>query len=119
MPSQRRYSLIPRRAGKLVRRAKTWRVLHALCLHTSKYGVAYPNQRTLSEIIDMGQPDVSKAIRELHDLGLLRYLLPKGRKHPNAYAKGNRYQILYEEDAPLPSEKEQEVGPGHRPGRFK
>jgi hypothetical protein len=114
----RRYSIIPIRASGLVKKGRTWRVLAALCSHSSRQGVCYPNQQTLSAMTGINQAHVSRAIRELYELGLLRYLLPIGKKPRGAFQRGNRYQILYEVNAPLPSEMEIEIAPGSRTGRW-
>ena len=109
MTDSRRYSIVPIRALGCVRRSMTLRTLLALCAHTSKSGVCYPNQKTLGELIELDQAHVSRACKELWQLGLLRYLVPKGKKHPQGFKRGNRYQILYEPNAPLPSAKELEI----------
>ena len=115
---RRRYSVIPIRAVGLVKRGEHWRVLAALCSYTSPSGVAYPNQTTLGEMCQMGQPHVSRAIRELHRLGLVRLLRPKGKKHKRAFMRGNRYQVLYDPNAPLPSPLETEIAWNSRTNRW-
>ena len=118
MTDARRYSIIPIRAVGMITRGRTWRVLAALCTHCSPRGVCYPNQSTLSDMTGIDQANISRAIRELYDLGLLRYLVPVGRKHPKAFMRGNRYQILYEPHAPLPDPREIELPPGARTNRW-
>jgi len=116
MSDARRFSVIPIRAVGLVRRQVDWRVLAALCTYTSPLGIAYPNQRTLARDAGLAQPHVSKSLRRLYELGLVRFLKPKGRKHPKAFRRGLRYQVLYEPNAPLPSAKEVEMAPLPRTG---
>ncbi len=116
---RRHYSIIPIRAVPIIKRGTTWRVLAALGHYASVHGICYPAQQTLGDLAgSMGQPDVSRAVKELHEAGLLRMLLPAGRKPRGAFQRGNRYQILYTEDQPLPSEKEIEIGWGARTRRW-
>ena len=58
----------------------------------------------------MDQGDVSRALKDLHQLGLVRVLLAKGRERKGNFQRGNRYQVLYIPDAPLPSDKEIDIG---------
>ena len=119
MIDRRHYAIIPARAVPMIKRGQTWRVLAALGHYASGWGICYPNQRTLGEMAGgMDQTDVSRAVRELHEARLLRMLLPAGKKHPRAMQRGNRYQILYYEDQPLPSAKELEIGWGSRTNRW-
>ena len=53
MSDGRHYSIVPIRAIGLVKRGMTWRTLAALCAHTSKSGVCYPNQTTLGDMAGM------------------------------------------------------------------
>lgn len=116
---RRLYSIIPARAVPIIKRGGTWRILAALGHYASGYGVCYPNQRTLGDLAGgIDQADVSRAVKELHEAGLLRMLLPAGRKHPHGFQVGNRYQILYYPDQPLPSAKELEIGWGSRVNRW-
>jgi hypothetical protein len=115
---RRRYSIIPIRALPIVKRAYDWRVLAALCTHTSPRGVCYPNQSTLSELVEIPQPHVSAAIKRLHEMGLVRMLRPVGKKHPRGFQRGNRYQVLYEPNAPLPGPLEMEIPWGSRVNRW-
>jgi DNA-binding MarR family transcriptional regulator len=98
------FSLMPSRAisdRKLSR--NDLRVLGALCCYTSKLGVCYPNQQTITNKTGISRPNVSKAITRLSHLGYLRYLEPKGRKYKTAFKRGNRYQILVRGNETLPS----------------
>ena len=101
------FSLMPSRAicDKSLSR-NDLRVLGALCCYTSKLGVCYPNQQTISIKTGISRPNVTKAIRRLNYLGYLRYLEPKGRKYKTAFKRGNRYQILIRGNESLPSETE-------------
>jgi biotin operon repressor len=101
------FSLMPSRAisdNNLSR--NDLRVLGALCCYTSKLGVCYPNQQTISIKTGISRPNVTKAIRRLNYFGYLRYLEPKGRKYKSAFKRGNRYQILIRGNESLPSEAE-------------
>jgi len=118
MGDARRYSVLPIRAIGMVKKGRTFRVLAALCAHASPAGICYPNQERLMEMTGVHQADISRAIYELWMLGLVRYLEPKGEKHKNAYQRGNRYQVLYAPNAPLPSPLEREIPPGCRTKRW-
>ena len=118
MGDARRYSVLPIRAIGIVKKGRTFRVLAALCAHASPAGICYPNQERLMEMTGVHQADISRAIYELWMLGLVRYLEPKGEKHKNAYQRGNRYQVLYAPNAPLPSPLEREIPPGCRTKRW-
>ena len=118
MNDLRRFSVLPIRAVSLVKKGRTLRVLAALCAHTSPTGICYPAQERIKEMTGVHQADISRAIYELWTLGLVRYLQPKGQKHRNAYQRGNRYQVLYQPDAPLPSLHEREIPPGCRTKRW-
>ena len=119
MFDRRDYSVIHVRACHMVKRAQSWRVLAALGNYASGWGLCYPAQRTLGELAgNMDQGDVSRALKDLHQLGLVRVLLPKGRKHKGSFQRGNRYQVLYIPDAPLPSDKEIDIGWGARTNRW-
>ena len=118
MGDARRYSVLPIRAIGMVKKGRTFRVLAALCAHASPAGICYPNQERLMEMTGVHQADISRAIYELWMLGLVRYLEPKGEKHKNAYQRGNRYQVLYAPNAPLPSPHEREIPPGCRTRRW-
>lgn len=101
------FSLMPSRAisDKNLSR-NDLRVLGALCCYTSKLGVCYPNQQTISIKTGISRPNVTKAITRLNHFGYLRYLEPKGKKQKAAFKRGNRYQILIRGNESLPSEKE-------------
>ena len=119
MFDRRDYSVIPVRACGLVKRGTSWRVLAALGNYASGWGVCYPSQKTLGELAgNMDQAHVSRAVKDLHQLGLVRLLLPKGRKHPKAVQRGNRYQVLFTPNAPLPSDRELDIGWGARTNRW-
>lgn len=118
MTDSRRYSVLPIRAVSLIKKGRTFRVLAALCAHTSPAGICYPGQQRITEMTGIDQADISRAIYELWSLGLVRYLEPRGQKHPNAYQRGNRYQVLYRPNAQLPSPHEREIPPGCRTKRW-
>ena len=116
---RRLYSIVPVRALPLIKRGNTWRVLAALGHYASPNGVCYPNQRTVGELAGgIDQADVSRALKELYQNELLRILLPKGKRQRGAFQRGNRYQLLYHPDQPLPSTKELDIGWGARTRRW-
>lgn len=118
MTDLRRFSIIPIRAISMVKHGTTWRTLASLCCHTSPNGIAYPGQTTIGELCGMRQSHVSEALKELHELGLVKVLVPKGKRHPNAFQRGNRYFVPYEPGAPLPSEHEIEIPWNSRTNRW-
>ena len=116
---RRNFSIIPLRAIGLVRKASSWRVLAALGHHTSSTGICYPAQETLGQLAGgMAQPEVSDALKDLHQLGLVRLLMPIGPKLAGSFQKQNRYQVLFDPHAPLPNEYEIEVPWGARNNRW-
>jgi DNA-binding MarR family transcriptional regulator len=101
------FSLIPSRAIADKRLSRNdLRTLGALCCYTSKLGICYPNQSTLSNKTGTSRPNISKAIARLSRFGYLRYLEPKGNKFKRAARRGNRYQVLIRGNELLPSNKE-------------
>jgi len=101
------FSLLPSRAISDKRLSRNdLRVLGALCCYTSPKGICYPNQETLYKNIGVARPNISRAIRRLTNFGYIRHLVPKGKKMPRAFRRGNRYQILVRGNEGLPSEKE-------------
>lgn len=118
MHDNRRYSIVPIRATSLIKKGRTWRVLASLCSYTSPSGICFPNQRTIEEMCNVEQAHVSRAIKELYEVGLLRYLLPIGKPHKGSIQRGNRYQILYDEYTPSDIHSEIVIAPGSRTGRW-
>ena len=101
------FSLMPSRAIADKRLSRNdLRILGALCCYTSKLGICYPNQSTLSNKTGTSRPNISKAISRLSEFGYLRHLEPRGKKLKGAIRRGNRYQILTRGNEPLPSNKE-------------
>ena len=116
---RRLYSKIPIRSCDIVRRGNDWRVLAAICATASPLGICYASQRYLGELAGGLDPaSVSRAVKHLHKSKLIRLLLPKGRPYPGRFQRGNRYQVLYQENAPLPSKNEIELQWGARTARW-
>jgi DNA-binding transcriptional ArsR family regulator len=116
---RRALSIIPVRAIGMVRKASSWRVLAALGHHASATGLCYPSQATLGELAGgMDQAAVSRAVKDLYDLGLVRMLLPVGPKLRGSFQKQNRYQVLWTPHAPMPNEREIEIAWGARTNRW-
>lgn len=116
---RRHYSIIPVRAIGMVRRATSWRVLAALGHHASGTGLCYPSQATLGALAGgMDQAAVSRAVKDLYELGLVRMLLPVGPKLRGSFQKQNRYQVLWTPYAPMPNEREIEIAWGSRVNRW-
>ena len=116
---RRLYSKIPIRSCDIVRRGNDWRVLAAICATASPLGICYASQKYLGELAGGLDPaSVSRAVKYLHKSKLIRLLLPKGRPYPGRFQRGNRYQVLYQENAPLPSMNEIELQWGTRTKRW-
>lgn len=104
------FSLLPSRAISDQRLSRNdLRVLGALCCYTSPKGICYPNQETLEKNTGVARPNVSRAIKRLTRFGYIKHLMPKGKKMPSAFRRGNRYQILVRGNESLPSAQELEV----------
>jgi len=81
------------------------RTCAALCCFTSVNGIAYPNQRTLAALRDVSQPAISQQMNQLRKAGAVIDLEPVGRKHRDAFKRGNRYFVpLRPGDQPPPLE---------------
>ena len=116
---RRLYSKIPIRSCDIVKRGNDWRVLAAICATASPLGICYASQKYLAELAGGIDPaSVSRAIKNLHESKLIRLLLPKGRPYPGRFQRGNRYQVLYQENVPLPSKNEIELQWGARTKRW-
>ena len=116
---RRRYSKSPIRSCDIVKRGNDWRVLAAICATASPLGICYASQKYLAELAGGIDPaSVSRAIKTLHESKLIRLLLPKGRPYPGRFQRGNRYQVLYQENVPLPSKNEIELQWGARTKRW-
>ena len=116
---RRLYSKTPIRACQFELKKNDLRVLHALGACASPLGICYASQQYLGELAGgIDKADVSRAVKRLHHFQLIRLLLPKGKPFKGRYQRGNRYQILYEENAPLPSKHEIELEFGARTGRW-
>lgn len=119
-PDARSFFRLPARACYMVRGKNDWRVLSAICLTSSIAGICYASQEYLASLAGISyQPTVSKAVKNLHNQKLIRLLLPKGKAYPGRFQRSNRIQVLFEENAPLPSEKELMLEYGHRTRRWR
>ena len=105
---KRQWSILPVRA--LLDRKLTqseFRVLAAMCVFTNSYGVCWPGTQTIGAILSMDQGNVSRAIQKLVKRGYVRRLMAKDYQLEYAkFGKINRYQVLYQPDAALPSWEE-------------
>jgi hypothetical protein len=105
---KRQWSVIPVRAlldRKL--HQSHFRVLVALCVFTNSHGVCWPGVKTIGAILDVDPASVSRAITRLVKAGYVRKLRPQDYQMEHAkFGKINRYQVLYQPDAPLPSWEE-------------
>ena len=81
------------------------RALAALCIYTNSFGVCYPALRTLAAILGKDLASVSRIISRLEKRGYVRKLRAQDYQHKQ-FGNANRYQVLYEPDAPLPSWEE-------------
>ena len=81
------------------------RALAALCIYTNSFGVCYPALRTLAAILDKDLASVSRIISRLEKRGYVRKLRAQDYQHKQ-FGNANRYQVLYEKDAKLPSWEE-------------
>ena len=116
---RRLYSKVPIRACQYDLKKNDLKVLHALGACASPRGICYASQKHLGELSGgIDQADVSRAVKRLHQFGLIRLLLPKGKPFKGRYQRSNRYQILYKENAPLPSKHEIELEFGERTRRW-
>ena len=81
------------------------RTCAALCCFTSVNGIAYPSQNTLAALRGVSQPAISAQMNQLRKAGAVIDLEPVGRKHPDAFKRGNRYFVpLRPGDHPPPLE---------------
>lgn len=105
---KRQWSILPVRA--LLDRKLTqseFRVLAAMCIFTNSYGVCWPGTQTIGAVVGMDQGNVSRAMQKLVKRGYVRRLMPKDYQLEYAkFGKINRYQVLYQPDAALPSWEE-------------
>ena len=119
-PDDRSFCKLPIRATWMVKRQNDWRVLASICATSSWLGISYASQQYIAELAGIAhQPIVSNSLRNLHEMKLIRLLLPKGKAYPGRFQRSNRMQVLFEENAPLPSEKEMELKWGSRTRRWK
>jgi len=119
-PDDRSFCKLPIRATWMVKRQNDWRVLASICATSSWLGISYASQQYIAELAGIAhQPIVSNSLRNLHEMKLIRLLLPKGQAYPGRFQRSNRMQVLFEENAPLPSEKEMELKWGSRTRRWK
>lgn len=105
---KRQWSVVPVRA--LLDRdlnQTEFRVIAALCIFTNSYGVCWPGVETIGKVIGSDKATVSRVMARLVKKGYVRRLEPRDYQMEYAkFGKINRYQVLYREDAPLPSWEE-------------
>jgi hypothetical protein len=105
---KRQWSILPVRA--LLDRDMTqseFRVLCAMCIYTNAHGVCWPGTKTIGAIVGTDHGNVSRTIQKLVRRKYVRKLEPKDFQMEFAkFGKINRYQVLYEEGALLPSWEE-------------
>lgn len=105
---KRQWSVIPVRAlldRKLA--AVQFRTLAALCVFTNSHGVCWPGIETLAKIVGSDKAVISRTITRLVKIGYVRRLRPQDYQMEHAkFGKINRYQVLYQPDAPLPTWEE-------------
>ena len=119
-PDARSYCKLPIRATWMVKRQNDWRVLTSICATSSWLGICYASQQYIAELAGIThQPVVSNSLKNLHEMKLIRLLLPKGKAYPGRFQRSNRMQVLFEENAPLPSNKEMMLEWGSRTRRWK
>jgi len=105
---KRQWSVVPVRA-LLDRKLSEneFRILAAMCIYTNSHGVCWPGGKTLAAIAGVDQATVSRTIARLGRAGYVRRLEPKDYQMEFAkFGKIARYQVMYREDAPLPSWEE-------------
>ena len=105
---KRQWSILPVRAlldEKLL--TSELRVLLSLCVFTNSHGVCWPGVKTIGAMLKMDPGTVSRNVRKLIKKGYVRKLDPKDYQLEYAkFGKINRYQVLYEPDAPVPTWEE-------------
>jgi len=105
---KRQWSIIPVRA-LMDRKLHTshFRVLAGLCIFTNSHGVCWPGVQTVGDIVGVDPASVSRSIARLVKAGYVRRLRPQDYQMEYAqFGKINRYQVLYDVDAPLPTWEE-------------
>jgi len=105
---KRQWSIIPVRA--LMDRNLTqveFRTLAAMCVYTNSHGVCWPGIETLGLIVGSDKAVISRTIAKLVRKEYVRRLRPQDYQLEYAkFGKINRYQVLYQSDAPLPTWEE-------------
>ena len=77
----------------------------ALCCFTSVNGIAYLSQNTLAALRGVSLPAISAQSNQLRKAGAVINLELVGRKHRDAFKRGNRYFVpLRPGDQPPPLE---------------
>jgi hypothetical protein len=105
---KRQWSIIPVRA-LMDRKLHTshFRVLAGLCIFTNSHGVCWPGVQTVADIVGVDPASISRSIARLVKAGYVRRLRPQDYQMEYAqFGKINRYQVLYDVDAPLPTWEE-------------
>lgn len=106
-PSAKRYALIPARAISNPNISpKDMLVLATLGLFVSRQGVSFPTFETIRAYTGLSRVTVNACIKRLTIHGLIRKLQQK--RFPSQTSKWltNRYQILFFETDPIPTDEE-------------
>jgi len=99
------WSVVPLRAfadDKL--RETDLRVLGAICTFVNRAGVCWPAMMTIAELAGLKQrQSVHNSLKRLKAGKYVRQLQPKDFQETASGWKGNRYQVLWDGDEPLPT----------------
>ena len=117
---RRWFAKIPFNAITILKNGSDWRVLAAICATASPLGICYASQGYIGALAGgIDQSDVSRSLKRLHQLYLVRLLLPKGKPYPGRLQRCNRMQVLFNgKQTPMPSHKEIMLQWGSRVNRW-
>ena len=80
------------------------RVLGALCAFVNRAGVCWPAMNTIADLAGLKQrQSVHNSLKRLKTGKYVRQLKPKDFQETASGWKGNRYQVLWDGDEPLPT----------------
>ena len=97
------FCVVPQRCvhdTRLQRRPKTLLCLLALCNYANRTGVCYPNQKTISQDLNITQSTVSRHIKLLKEYGYVRMASKKNKSGSISKAlswRSNAYFIVFDE----------------------